>query len=96
MEKSLWTGRAGVGRIFLLLLLAVVLYYVVRILSPVLSGLVWAAILATVFYPVYQRALHYLRKRELAGVVATLLLTVAIVLPVLFMVFLIAGQSVKA
>ena len=96
MEKSPWAGRSGVGRIFLLVLLVVVLYFVERILKPFLPALVWAAILATVFYPVYQHALRYLRKRELASVVATLLLTVAIVLPVLLMVFLIAGESVKA
>ena len=96
MEKSLWTGQGGLARIFLLIFLAIVLYYVGRILQPFFPALAWAAILATVFYPFYQRMARSLRRRELASAVTCLLLTVAVILPVLLLIFLIAGESVKA
>jgi predicted PurR-regulated permease PerM len=96
MENSLWAGQSGFARVFLLVVLAVVLYFVGRILSPFFSALAWAAILATVFYPVYQRAETYLHRRELASVLCCVLLTVAIILPVVALVFLMAGESVKA
>ena len=96
MEKSLWEGQSGMARVFLLIMLAVVLYYVGRILRPFFPALTWAAILATVFYPAYQRVARYLHRRELASGVTCLLLTVAIILPVLLIVFLMAGESVRA
>jgi len=96
MDKSLWTGQSGVARVFLLIVLALVLYFVGRILKPFFPALAWAAILATVFYPVYQRMERYLHRRELASVISCVLLTVAIILPVVALVFLMAGESVKA
>jgi predicted PurR-regulated permease PerM len=96
MEKSLWTGQRGLARAFLLIILAIVFYFVGRILQPFFPALAWAAILATVFYPVYQRMERFLHRRELASAVCCVLLTVAIILPVLFLVFLMAGESVKA
>jgi predicted PurR-regulated permease PerM len=96
MEKSLWEGRGGIARIFLLIILAAVLYFVGRILRPFFPALAWAAILATVFYPVYQRIERILHRRELASVLCCALLTVAIIVPVVLLVFLMAGESVKA
>jgi len=96
MGKSLWTGQSGVARVFLLISLAIVLYYVGRILKPFFPALAWAAILATVFYPFYQRMGRYLRRRELASGATCLLLTVAVILPVLLLIFLMAGESVRA
>lgn len=96
MEKISWAGQGGARRIFLLILLGIVLYFVGRVLEPFYHALAWAAILATVFYPVYQRLVHHLGKRELASGLTCLLLTVAIILPVLLLVILMAGESVKA
>ncbi|MEJ2009858.1 MAG: AI-2E family transporter [Acidobacteriota bacterium] len=96
MEKSLWTGQSGLRRAFLLILLGIVVYYVGRVMSPFFHALAWAAILATVFYPVYERIGRYLHGRKLASGVTCLLLTVAIILPVLFLVIVMAGESVKA
>lgn len=96
MDKGLWAGRSDVRRAFLLIILAVVLYYVGRILEPFFPALAWAAILATVFFPVYQWMLRYIHRRELASGVTCLFLTVAIVLPVLLLIFLMARESVKA
>ncbi len=96
MEKSLWSGQSGMARVFLLVVLALVLYFVGRILQPFFTALAWAAILATVFYPVYQRMERYLHRRELASAICCVLLTVAIILPVVSLLFLMAGESVKA
>jgi len=96
MEKSLWAGQSGIARVFLLIVLGLVLYFVGRILKPFFPALTWAAILATVFYPVYQRVESYLHRRELTSAICCVLLTVAIILPVVALLFLMAGESVKA
>ncbi len=96
MEKSLWSGQRGMARVFLLIFLAIVLYFVGRILKPFFDSLVWAVILATLFYPVYHRIERYLHKKELSSALCCALLTVAIILPVVLLVFLMAGESVKA
>ena len=96
MEKSFWTGQSGIARVFLLIVLALVLYFVGRILRPFFPALTWAAILATVFYPIYQRVARVLHRRELASVVCCVVLTVAIILPVVALFILMAGESVKA
>ena len=77
MEKSLWTGQSGFARVFLLVILGIVLYFVGRILRPFFPALAWAAILATVFYPVYEWVLRFLHRRELASALCCVLLTVA-------------------
>jgi predicted PurR-regulated permease PerM len=56
----------------------------------------WAAILATVFHPVFERVSRLLRRRGLASALTCVLLTVAIVLPVLVLILLLAGESVSA
>jgi predicted PurR-regulated permease PerM len=96
MESNLWTGQRGMARVFLLIFLAIVLFFVGSILKPFFHSLAWAAILATLFYPVYHRVELYLHKKELASFLCCVLLTVAIILPVVFLVFLMAGESVKA
>jgi predicted PurR-regulated permease PerM len=96
MEKSLWTGQSGFARVFLLIVLGIVLYFVGRILKPFFPALAWAAILATVFYPVYEWIQRFLHRRELASAACCVLLTVAIILPVISLLFLMASESVKA
>ncbi len=96
MEKSTWAGQSGLARIFLLIILAVAIYLVGRILKPFFPALAWAAILATVFYPLYQWIGRYLHRRELASVLCCFLLTVAIILPVVLLVIAMARESVKA
>jgi predicted PurR-regulated permease PerM len=88
--------RTDYGRIAVLVLLAVVLYYVVRILLPFLPALAWATILATVFYPLFGRVSRLVRRPGLASALTCVLLTLAIVLPVMVLLFLLAGESVNA
>ena len=96
MENNLWAGQGGFARAFLLVILVFVLYFVARVVEPFFAPLAWAAILATVFYPVFQRMARALRRKELASGLACLILSVAIVLPALLVVILLAGESVAA
>jgi predicted PurR-regulated permease PerM len=88
--------RNEYARITFVVVLLVVAYYVFRILQPFLTALVWAAILATVFHPLQEILVRRLKRPELASVLACILLTVAIILPVLILLILLAGESVDA
>jgi predicted PurR-regulated permease PerM len=88
--------RTDYARIALLLVLLIVLYYVFRILEPFLAALVWAAILATVFHPLFSALSRRLRNPRWASALSCLLLTVLIVLPAMFLLFMLAEQSVSA
>ena len=88
--------RTDYGRIAVLIALVIVLYYVFRILEPFLSALAWAAILATVFRPLFSALSWRLRRPRLASALSCLLLTVVIVLPAMFLLFMLAEQSVGA
>jgi predicted PurR-regulated permease PerM len=89
-------ARRDYSRIAALLLLAVVLYYVYRILQPVLPALAWGAILATLFQPLFVRLARRLRRPRLASALSCVLLIVGIVLPAIFLLSMLAGQSVVA
>ena len=88
--------RTDYGRIALLIVLLVVLYFVFRILEPFLPALAWAAILATVFYPLFSALSRRLRRPRWASALSCVLLTVGIVLPAMFLLFMLAQQSVGA
>jgi len=88
--------RDDYARIAFVVVFLAVVYYVFRILTPFLTGLIWAAILATVFHPVFESLAGHLKRPRLASALACLLLTVAIVLPVIVLLILLAGQSVEA
>lgn len=89
-------SRSGYSRIAVLLILAVVLYYVFRILEPFLHGLVWAAILASIFHPLFSALARRLRHPRGASALTCVLLTVVIVLPALFLLLTLAKESVSA
>jgi len=88
--------RPEYARIAVLFVFAIVLYYVFRILEPFLPALVWAAILATVFHPLYSFLSRRLRYPRVASMLTCIFLTVVIVLPALFLVLMLAKQSVVA
>jgi predicted PurR-regulated permease PerM len=88
--------RTAYARIAILIALVIVLYYVFRILKPFLPALAWAAILATVFHPLFSALSRRLRRPRLASALSCLLLTVVIVLPAMFLLFMLAEQSVGA
>jgi predicted PurR-regulated permease PerM len=88
--------RPDYARIAVVLVFAIVLYYVFRILEPFLPALVWAAILATVFHPLFSFLLRRLRHPRLASILTCVFLTVVIVLPTLFLILMLARESVVA
>ena len=88
--------KPNYARFAFVAVLVIVLYYVFRIVQPFLVALIWAAILATVFHPVFDTLLRRFKRVELAGVLACTLITVAIILPVIFLLILLAGESVEA
>jgi predicted PurR-regulated permease PerM len=88
--------RTDYARIALLLVLVIVLYCVFRILEPFLAALVWAAILATVSHPLFSALSRRLRHPRWASALSCVLLTVVIVLPAMFLLFVLAEQSVSA
>jgi predicted PurR-regulated permease PerM len=90
MQRQLYARIA-----FVVVFLAVA-YYVFRILAPFLTGLVWAAILATVFHPAYEHLARWLKRPSLASALTCVLLIVMIILPVLLILILLAGESVQA
>jgi len=88
--------RLDYSRIAVVLVLAVVVYGVFRILEPFLHGLLWAAILASIFYPLFSRLARRLRHPRWASVLTCVLLILVIVLPALFLLFTLAKESVSA
>ena len=88
--------RRDYARVAFVVVLLVVLYYVFRILQPFLPALGWAAILATAFYPVYEKISHRLKRPRLASILTCVLLTGLILLPVLLLLVKVAGESVDA
>jgi predicted PurR-regulated permease PerM len=72
------------GFITLFVLLAIALYVCWLIVQPFFNVLLWAAVLAIVFYPMHRRIRERLGKPTPAAAVSTLLVVVLILLPVTF------------
>ena len=66
----------------LLIALGIALYICWLILKPFFNVLLWAAVLAVVFYPMHRRIRANLRSPALAAAASTLLVIVFILLPV--------------
>ncbi len=74
--------REHIFLIFILFLIFLSVYLLYQILLPFLSSIIWAILLAMVFYPLFQKLRRLLKKREvLSAIVMTLLVLVVIVLP---------------
>jgi predicted PurR-regulated permease PerM len=68
----------------LLVALAIALYVCWLMLQPFFNVLLWATVLAVVFYPMHRRIRARTRRPALAAVLSTLLVIVFILLPVTF------------
>jgi predicted PurR-regulated permease PerM len=80
---------------FTLLSLAGLLYVVIRLLLPFAEPILWATVLAVVFYPAYRLLLRAApRYPSLAAGIMTILILVAVVVPSLMMSGLLARQTV--
>src|SRR5687768_4391092 len=72
------------GFITLLIVLTIALYVCWLMLQPFFNVLLWATVLAVVFYPMHRRIRARMGRPGLAAVVSTLLVIVFILLPVTF------------
>ncbi len=88
--------RGDYGRISILVILAIIVYFVARILAPFAIALLWAVVLATIFYPVFRWLSRRVRRPGLASLLTCLLLTIVIMLPLLMFLVVLASESVNA
>ncbi len=78
-----------------IIILSFYLFYVV--FCPFLIPIVWAVILAIMFYPVYRRLNRRLRgRRSLCAVVMTALVVLLIVLPSTYILSMLANEAINA
>ncbi len=87
--------KENVFLIFILLLTSLTFYYLYRILSPFLTSLLWAILLAVVFYPVYLRLQPLFKKHQiLPALTMTLFVVLLIVLPAAFLTIALAHEVI--
>jgi predicted PurR-regulated permease PerM len=72
------------GLVALLVVLAIALYVCWLMIQPFFNVLMWAGVLAMVFYPLHRRIRAEMRKPTAAAAVSTLLVILLILLPVTF------------
>lgn len=81
-------------RLLLAGLLAVLLLLVFQVLQPFIVPVIWSAILAFVTWPLHVRVLRVFRgQRDGAAFFMTLLMTICIVLPIVWLVILVQAQA---
>jgi predicted PurR-regulated permease PerM len=79
--------------IFILFLASLSFYLLYKILSPFLGSIFWAILLATVFYPIFQKLQRLLKKRKvLTAITMTLLIVLVIVLPFSLLIASLANE----
>ena len=81
-------------RLIVAVLLAVLVLLAFQVLQPFIVPVIWAVILAYVTWPVHGRLVRLCGgRRELAALLMTLLLSAAIVLPVVWLVLLVQSEA---
>jgi predicted PurR-regulated permease PerM len=87
--------REHIFLIFIFFLTFLSIYLLYQILSPFLSSIIWAILLAMVFYPLFQKLQRFLRKREvLSAILMTLFVLIVIVLPFSLLLASLASEVV--
>ena len=87
--------REHIFLVFILFLTFLSIYLLYQILLPFLSSIIWAILLAMVFYPLFQKLQRLLKKREvLSAIVMTLLVLIVIVLPFSFLMASLASEVI--
>jgi predicted PurR-regulated permease PerM len=87
--------REHIFLIFILFLTFLSIYLLYQILSPFLSSIIWAILLAMVFYPLFQKLQRVLKKREVfSAIIMTLLVLIIIVLPFTLLMVSLASEVV--
>jgi predicted PurR-regulated permease PerM len=87
--------REHIFLIFILFLAFLSIYLLYQILSPFLSSIIWAILLAMIFYPLFQKLQRLLKKKEfLSALIMTLLVLIVIVLPFSLLMASLASEVV--
>ncbi|MCX6733668.1 MAG: AI-2E family transporter [Candidatus Peregrinibacteria bacterium] len=86
---------SAVPAYFLLACLLIALYYLLILLAPFSTVLIFAAVLATAFHPVYRALRKHVKHDALASFITCILITLLIVVPFIVLVFLLAGEAVN-
>jgi predicted PurR-regulated permease PerM len=87
--------REHIFLIFILFLTFLSIYLLYQILSPFLSSIIWAILLAMIFYPLFQKLQRFLKKKEfLSALIMTLLVFLIIVLPFTLLMVSLASEVV--
>jgi predicted PurR-regulated permease PerM len=74
--------------------LVAILYLMLRLLSPFLSSMAWAAVIALAAYPLHRQYLRLVRGRAvLAASLSTVTVVLVVVVPLSVMLVLFAGQA---
>jgi predicted PurR-regulated permease PerM len=74
--------REHIFLVFILFITFLSIYLLYQILSPFLSSIIWAILLAMIFYPLFQKLQRLLKKKKLlSSLIMTLLVLLIIVLP---------------
>lgn len=93
--KLTWPRRRA-ATIGVVVVIAGLLYSFGRLLRPFSVPMIWAAVLVSVFYPLYQRLSRWLGNRRIASLLSCTLICLMIVAPVLLLAALLAKESVEA
>lgn len=81
---------------FLMGSLLIVLYFLYVTLAPFFTVMVFAAVLATAFYPAYRQTLRVVKHPVLASIICCILVTLLIVIPFIVVFFMLASEAVNA
>lgn len=93
--KFTW-ARRRTALIGVALVIGGLLYSFLLLLRPFSAPLIWAAVLVSVFYPLYQRLSRWLGNRSVASLLSCTLICLMIITPVLFLGVLLAKEAVEA
>ncbi len=81
--------------VFFFALLSVILYSAFLILTPFLTAIIWAMILAILFYPLYAWLLRLLRGRAtLASIIVIVCITLLVIVPGLELAWFLSDEAV--
>jgi predicted PurR-regulated permease PerM len=81
---------------FLLACIIATLSFLGVLLSPFFTVIVFAAVLATAFHPMYRFIDRYIRNRSLSSLVSCIIVTLIIVVPFIILLFMLAGEGANA
>ena len=88
-------GLSRLATVFFIACFAGIIYFLYRVFAPFLSVLIWAIVLAVIFFPVFDRVCARLRgRRAAAAFITCLLILLLIVLPVTVLGVLVTQQSI--